>query len=34
MENVRVIYDHEADGWWAESPDIEGWSPLETPTPR
>jgi hypothetical protein len=26
MEAVRVIYHHEADGWWAESPDIEGWS--------
>jgi predicted RNase H-like HicB family nuclease len=22
---VRVIYHHEADGWWAESPDVEGW---------
>jgi predicted RNase H-like HicB family nuclease len=26
METVRIIYHHEADGWWAESPDIEGWS--------
>lgn len=26
METVRVIYHHEHDGWWAESPDIEGWS--------
>lgn len=26
MDSVRVIYHHEADGWWAESPDIEGWS--------
>jgi predicted RNase H-like HicB family nuclease len=26
METVRVIYHHEADGWWAESPDAEGWS--------
>jgi predicted RNase H-like HicB family nuclease len=25
METVRVIYHHEADGWWAESPDVEGW---------
>jgi len=24
METVRVIYHHEADGWWAESPDVEG----------
>ena len=26
METVRVIYHHEADGWWAESPEVEGWS--------
>jgi len=26
MEAVRVIYHHEVDGWWAESPDVEGWS--------
>jgi predicted RNase H-like HicB family nuclease len=26
MEIVRVIYHREADGWWAESPDVEGWS--------
>jgi predicted RNase H-like HicB family nuclease len=26
METVRVIYHHEADGWWAASPDVEGWS--------
>jgi predicted RNase H-like HicB family nuclease len=26
METVRVIYHHEADRWWAESPDVEGWS--------
>jgi predicted RNase H-like HicB family nuclease len=23
---VRVLYHHEADGWWAESPDIDGWT--------
>lgn len=23
---MRVIYHHEDDGWWAESPDVEGWS--------
>jgi predicted RNase H-like HicB family nuclease len=23
---VRVLYHHELEGWWAESPDIEGWS--------
>jgi predicted RNase H-like HicB family nuclease len=21
-----VLYHNEADGWWAESPDIEGWT--------
>jgi len=26
MKTVRVIYHHEADGWWAESPEVEGWS--------
>lgn len=26
METVRVIHHHESDGWWAESPDVEGWS--------
>lgn len=26
MDTVRVIYRHESDGWWAESPDIDGWS--------
>jgi predicted RNase H-like HicB family nuclease len=26
METVRVIYHHEGNGWWAESPDVEGWS--------
>jgi predicted RNase H-like HicB family nuclease len=25
-EAVRVLYHHESDGWWAESPDVEGWS--------
>lgn len=25
METVRVIYHHESDGWWAESPDVVGW---------
>jgi predicted RNase H-like HicB family nuclease len=23
---VRVLYHHEPEGWWAESPDIDGWS--------
>lgn len=26
MEIVRIIYHHENDGWWAESPDVDGWS--------
>lgn len=26
METVSVIYHHESDGWWAESPDVDGWS--------
>lgn len=26
MTKVRVAYHHEPDGWWAESPDIDGWS--------
>lgn len=26
METVRVIYHHESDGWWAESPDVDCWS--------
>ena len=25
-ERVRVLYHREADGWWTESPDVEGWS--------
>ena len=26
MTTVHVIYRHEPDGWWAESPDLVGWS--------
>jgi len=26
MERVRVIYHHEGEGWWAESPDVPGWT--------
>jgi predicted RNase H-like HicB family nuclease len=26
MDSVRVIYHRENDGWWAESPDVDGWS--------
>jgi predicted RNase H-like HicB family nuclease len=25
MEPIRVIYHHEPDGWWAESPGVAGW---------
>jgi len=23
---IRVLHHHEADCWWVESPDVEGWS--------
>jgi predicted RNase H-like HicB family nuclease len=23
---VRILYHQEPEGWWAESPDIDGWS--------
>lgn len=23
---VRILYHHEPEGWWADSPDISGWS--------
>lgn len=26
MEPIRVIYHHEPEGWWAESPDVKGWT--------
>jgi len=26
MSPVRVIYHEEPEGWWAESPDVPGWS--------
>jgi predicted RNase H-like HicB family nuclease len=26
MDTIRLIHHHEPHGWWAESPDIEGWS--------
>ncbi len=26
MDTVRVIHHHEPEGWWAESPDVGGWS--------
>jgi predicted RNase H-like HicB family nuclease len=26
MDPVRVIYHRDPEGWWAESPEIPGWS--------
>lgn len=26
IDGARIIYHREVDGWWAESPDVEGWS--------
>jgi predicted RNase H-like HicB family nuclease len=26
MEPFRVIYHREPEGWWAESPDVQGWT--------
>jgi predicted RNase H-like HicB family nuclease len=26
MEPIRVIYHRELEGWWAESPDVRGWT--------
>jgi predicted RNase H-like HicB family nuclease len=26
MRRVLVAYHHESDGWWAESPDVPGWT--------
>lgn len=23
---IRILHHPDADGWWAESPDVEGWS--------
>ena len=23
---IRILYHQEPQGWWAESPDIEGWT--------
>ena len=34
METVRVIYHHEGDGWWAESPDVKGWIAAGDPYPE
>lgn len=24
--SVRILYHEEPEGWWAESPDVAGWS--------
>jgi predicted RNase H-like HicB family nuclease len=26
MERIHVIYHHEDGSWWAESPDVKGWT--------
>ena len=26
VDTIRVIYHQEPEGWWAESPDVDGWS--------
>ena len=26
MDPLRVIYHREPEGWWAESPEVPGWS--------
>lgn len=26
IEGVRIIFHREASGWWAESPNVDGWS--------
>jgi predicted RNase H-like HicB family nuclease len=26
MERIRVIYHHEDGSWWAESPEVKGWT--------
>ena len=25
MEKIQIIYHHEPEGWWADSPDVKGW---------
>jgi predicted RNase H-like HicB family nuclease len=34
METVRIIYHHEQEGWWAESPDVAGWSAAASSYPE
>jgi predicted RNase H-like HicB family nuclease len=26
MRTARIVYHHEPEGWWADSPDLLGWS--------
>jgi predicted RNase H-like HicB family nuclease len=26
MDPIRVIYHQESDGWWADSPEVPGWT--------
>jgi predicted RNase H-like HicB family nuclease len=34
MEPIRVIYHHETEGWWAESPDVAGWTAVADSYPE
>lgn len=34
MEIVKVIYHREPDGWWADSPDVPGWSATAATLPE
>lgn len=34
MESIRVIYHHEDEGWWAESPDVKGWTAVADTYPE
>jgi len=26
MKRIRIIYHHDPEAWWAESPDVKGWT--------
>jgi predicted RNase H-like HicB family nuclease len=28
MRSIHVIYHHEEGSWWAESPDLKGWTAI------
>lgn len=32
--SVRVLHHRESDGWWSESPDVEGWLSLARTYPE